>query len=292
MKITLLTTLPSLIENRRIKEEVEARGDTFALVDMKEFSYKVINDTLSVPQMDVLLASDVVIVRGIFNAVKSIASLVAYLRAKGVRVFDNNLSSHPYSIDKVVDVFKLALAHIPTPNTVYARSFDEYPQLLEQVGYPAIIKSTRMGKGVGVNKYDTKEEAAQYINELKSNDANAKSYLIQSYIPYEHDLRVLVIGRTMYAMKRIPQSGEFRANFSLGGSVEPFPLTPEIEELSLRAITAVGLEIAGVDILIEPNGKKYILEVNHTPGFEGMEKALNSNIGSKFLEYVLDAAHI
>jgi RimK family alpha-L-glutamate ligase len=290
MKIALLTTLSGLVETSRIKEEIEKLGHEFVFVDLKGFAYTNFDGEVNLPEMKTLLECDVVIARGIFNSLKSIATLLGYLRSKGVKVFDNNISTHLYSIDKVVDIFKLSLAQVPVPNTVYARSFSEYPGHFDKIGFPLVIKATRMGKGAGVFKFDNKESAEEYINTLQKGEIQAKSLLIQSFIPYVHDLRVLVIGRTMYGMKRIPGEGEFRANFSLGGAVEPFPLTNEIKELAADAIKAVGLEVAGVDILIEENGKMCVLEVNHTPGFEGMEKATNENIGKVYVDYALSTA--
>ncbi len=96
----------------------------------------------------------------------------------------------------------------------------------------------------------------------------------------------------MYCMRRIPKTGDFRANFSLGGSVELFPITPEIEELSKRAIKSIGLSIAGVDVLIDKDNKLYILEVNHTPGMIGMEEATGENISKIYLEYAIAHAKL
>jgi glutathione synthase/RimK-type ligase-like ATP-grasp enzyme len=89
-------------------------------------------------------------------------------------------------------------------------------------------------------------------------------------------------------MKRIPRQGDFRANFSLGGTVEPFKVTPEIEELALRATKACGLLMSGVDVLVERNnGKLWILEANRTPGLEGITKAMGNEIADQVLEHMI-----
>ena len=94
----------------------------------------------------------------------------------------------------------------------------------------------------------------------------------------------------MYSMKRIPGEGEFRANFSLGGKVEIFKPDLETRDMALEAMRAVELKVGGVDVLITKDGKKCILEVNHTPGFVGMEEATKENITRKYVELVIEKA--
>jgi len=84
--------------------------------------------------------------------------------------------------------------------------------------------------------------------------------------------------------------GDFRANFSLGGTVEPFLLTDADKKLSITALNAIGMSVGGVDILIDKMNNRYILEVNHTAGFVGMEKATNKNIGKIFVEHAFKNA--
>ena len=91
----------------------------------------------------------------------------------------------------------------------------------------------------------------------------AKDYLLQEFIDYQVDLRVLAIGKKLFAMRRLPGKNEWRANFSLGGSVAPYVLEETDQKLARQAMKAVGLTIGGVDILISKNGQKYVLEVNH-----------------------------
>jgi len=289
MKIALATTLPSLIENKRIEEEVKALHHDFQLVNLKEFSFVIHDGQLTVDQLENLKA-DIVIVRGIFNSIKPISALVDDLRRRGVRVFDNNLTNHKYSINKIADTVKLSLKGIPVPNSAYLRSFDHYAASAEVLGFPVVIKSTRMGKGAGVYKVDSPEELKDFIEKLKKEDKQPGSHMIQEFIPYVYDLRVLIIGSDVYAMRRIPGEGEFRANFSLGGAVELFDLDEATRDLAKKALHAIDMTVGGVDVLITKDEKKYILEVNHTAGMVGMEKATNENIARLFVNHAIKHA--
>jgi len=289
MKIALATTLPSLIENKRIEEEVKALHHDFQLVNLKEFSFVIHDGQLTVDQLENLKA-DIVIVRGIFNSIKPISALVDDLRRRGVRVFDNNLTNHKYSINKIADTVKLSLKGIPVPNSAYLRSFDHYAASAEVLGFPVVIKSTRMGKGAGVYKVDSPEELVKFIEKLKKEDKQPGAHMIQEFVPYVYDLRVLIIGSDVYAMRRIPGEGEFRANFSLGGAVELFDLDESTRDLAKKALHAIDMTVGGVDVLITKDEKKYILEVNHTAGMVGMEKATNENIARLFVNHAIKHA--
>lgn len=286
MHIVLITTRVSLEENKRLKDEAKKMGHEFTLLDLKDFEYEVISGKLTVPQF-AGLNPDLVIVRGIFNAVKSIAMFITGLRKKGIKVFDNNFTSHIYSINKIADVMKLSQSDIPLPDTFHLHAYDKFVPSAKRIGFPVICKLARTGKGAGVYKFDNETDLQNFVMELENREIEPKSYMLQEFIPYVHDLRILIIGEQMFCMKRIPGEGEFRANFSLGGSVELFDLDEEGKKMAIKALHAVDLQIGGVDMLITADNKRYILEVNHTAGFIGMEKATGINIGKIWMEYAL-----
>ncbi len=289
MKIALVTTLPKLIENKRIEEEVKNMGHDFQLVDMQEFGFIIKDGNLKVDQIENLKA-DIVIVRGVFLAIKTISEIVKTLRGKGTKIFDNNFLEHRYSIDKVTDIVKLSIAGISVPDTYYSRDFTNYKKLAKDLGYPFVMKSSRMGKGASVFKIESEEELISLIDTLENDGKSAKSFVLQEFIPYEYDLRVLVIGEDVFTMRRIPAEGEFRANFSLGGRVEPFNLDNKGKKLAIAALGAVDMSVGGVDILITKDNKRCILEVNHTAGFVGMEKATRKNIAKVYLNHAIETA--
>lgn len=289
MRIALLTTLPKLTENKRIAAEVENLGHQFRLIDLQGFQFVAGNDGLVVGEVGEV-DFDLAIVRGIFNSIKPIAVVINMLRSKGVKVFDNNLTNHLYSIDKVTDIAKLATSAISVPKTSYSHDFKDYPGFAAETNYPVIVKLTRSGKGANVYKADDQDKLLKLISELEAKGKSAKSYIMQEFVDYEHDLRVLVIGGSVFAMKRIPRQGDFRANFSLGGTVELFDLESADKELAIKALAAVDMSVGGVDILIDKKGNRFILEVNHTAGFVGMEEATKKNIGKIFVDHALAQA--
>lgn len=289
MHIVLITTRTSLEENKRIEDEIRSLGHEFTMLDMTEFEYSVVGGKLSVVRFGDL-KPDIVIVRGIFNAVKSIATFINGLRKEGIKVFDNSFTEHIYSINKIVDVMKLAHANIPIPDTFHLHHFDKFVPSAKQIGFPVICKLARTGKGAGVYKFDTETNLQNFLTELQNREIEPTSYMLQQFIDYKHDLRILIIGDKYFCMKRIPADGEFRANFSLGGTVELFELDEQGQKLAFDALRAVGLSIGGVDMLITEDGKRYILEVNHTAGFIGMELATSTNIGKIWVEHAIASA--
>lgn len=288
MKIALVTTLPGLKENERIATEAKNLGHEFELVDLKDFNFFL---KPGLEQQLVHLDADVVVVRGIFNSIKATATILESLRKKGIRIFDNNFLTQQYLIDKVTDLLKLSLNNIPVPKTAYSRNFQDYLQMADDLKYPVIFKSTRMGKGANVFKLENRTSLEELLNDLQRKGKNAKSYLMQEFVDYEHDLRVLVIGERIFTMKRIPGDGEFRANFSLGGKVELFDLDSDGQALARQALKAVGMSVGGVDILIDKQNKRYILEVNHTAGMVGMEEATGENITQIYLNHAINSAY-
>lgn len=289
MKITLITSNTELAEIERIREEAEGAGHTISVVDFTKFHYSYVDGMVSFhPQIP---QTDMAIVRGMFSAMRSVEPLSQYLKSRAIRVFDNNLFVHKYSINKVFDTTKLIFAGIPVPDFYHSRTYEGLYEYAEKMKYPAIIKTAGTGKGVAIYLVASRSEMVSALKSREKEKVKARKIVIQNYVDYKYDLRVLVIGEAMYCMRRIPKKGDFRANFSLGGSVEKFGLTGEIRELAEKAVGAIGLKVAGVDILIDASGKMYVLEVNHTPGFTGMEKATGLNIGKIYLDYALSNAH-
>lgn len=286
MNIALITTLPSLSENKRIKEEAKDLGHRFEFIDLANFSFYTYEGKIVVSSLKGF-RGDLVIVRGIFNSIKPISTVINNLREKGTKVFDNNFIEHKYSIDKVTDFIKLAHEGIPTPATGYTRDFGKFGELGDKIGYPLVVKSTRSGKGAAVFKIDSKNKLSSLIQDLEGDGKKAKSYLLQKFVPYKYDLRCLVIGENVFTMRRIPAKGEFRANYSLGGSVVPFSLDKAGRDLAIKALKTIDMSVGGVDILITKDDKRYILEVNHTAGFVGMEKATGKNIAKVYIEHAI-----
>ena len=137
MNIIFVTTRASLEENKRIETEARNMGHEFLLLDLKDFEYAVTDGKLIVREFT-NLKPDIIIVRGIFNSVKSIATYIKGLRQKGTKVFDNNFFEHLYSINKVSDFIKLAQSGIPIPDSFHLHSYD--PGILNDIPLYAAMK--------------------------------------------------------------------------------------------------------------------------------------------------------
>jgi gamma-F420-2:alpha-L-glutamate ligase len=287
MHILIITTLDSA-EITRLKEEGEKLGHKMTVSHLGEMSFSAIDGKLDIPGVSGV-EPDLVVLKGITKNKAPIVSLVRSFRESGVKVFDNNFSDHQYTINKVTDLIKLAKKGVPIPSTIHVTEFSDWYSSAEKLGYPVVIKLVGAGKGAGIFKADNAQNVDEIIEKAAQMDKEAKRFIIQKFIEYKHDLRVLIIGKETFVMKRIPGEGEFRANFSLGGSVEPFELDQAGIDLARRAIEAIDMSIAGVDLLITET-MRYVLEVNHTPGFMGMEQATGKNIAKIYLEHAIEQA--
>lgn len=281
-------------ENKTLKELLEACNylkHDGVLVDIDDLILEVESGATRVRWVKGdLLAYDIYFIRNVFHAMKKTILVIDWLRWKGKKVLDNNLSIVKYTINKFRTFFELANAGLPVPKTLYCQSKKHFMKCVDEIGYPVIIKSNSSGRGVGVYKCNNEDDVNQLIDMLENKGRDYKKMLIQEYIPYKRDLRVFILGgHAVAAMQRIPKAGEFRANFSLGGSVVKTQLTQEIKSLAEKAAEVTLAEIAGVDLLETYNGEYYILEVNRgAPGITGISKATGENFAVKLINYIVD----
>jgi ribosomal protein S6--L-glutamate ligase len=180
----------------------------------------------------------------------------------------------------------LARNRIPVPRTTYVRDIIDVETAVEFVGgLPVVVKVTQGTQGQGVFLRHTIREAQNLVEGLL---LTGRAVLIQEYIAESHgkDIRALVVGdRVVASMRRRARGREFRSNYHLNGTVEKVDLLPEYEEAACRAARVLGLHIAGVDLLEAKNGP-LVLEVNSSPGLEGIEKASEVNVASEIIDYV------
>ncbi|MDI6691989.1 MAG: RimK family alpha-L-glutamate ligase [Anaerosomatales bacterium] len=188
--------------------------------------------------------------------------------------------------DKLLAHQMLAAAGVPFPKTVLARKPSDVAKMVRLVGGPPVVLkliSGTHGKGVMLGK-DLDEIQAS----LETVWALNQTLLIQEYVGRQQpgtDIRVIVVGgRVLGAMKRVAKLGRFRANVHQGATVEPYGLTEELEWLAVRATEAMGLDVAGVDIVETESGFS-VIEVNSAPGFEGFERATGINVAAAILRY-------
>ena len=181
----------------------------------------------------------------------------------------------------------LARNRIPTPRTAYVRDMQDIERAIEAVGgLPVVVKVTQGTQGQGVFLRHTLHETRNLVQGLL---VTGKAVLIQPYISESHgkDIRALVVGGKVVAcMRRKARGREFRSNYHLNGTVEKVEITDEYSEVACRAARVLGLNVAGVDLL-EGNDGPLVLEVNSSPGLEGIEKASGVKVAGAIIEYVM-----
>ncbi|WKZ24346.1 MAG: RimK family alpha-L-glutamate ligase [Candidatus Dojkabacteria bacterium] len=233
---------------------------------------------------------DVLLVREVFAYFKYALNIISYLKKHGKVVVDNNLASEKMMINKLIDGQRIVQAGLPFPKTYHAHTLENYlamiPRIDKEVGFPVVIKHRSSGKGAKIYKLEDRLDLENTLTDLQEENKLGRFY-IQEYLPLAADYRVLVVAdQVVGAMLRIPKKGDFRANFSLGGTVEPAELTDEMKDLATRAAQATNANFGGVDIVYTTDKKPYLLEVNRTPGFEGFTKAHGIDVAKMFVDYV------
>ena len=188
--------------------------------------------------------------------------------------------------DKLFQMQILA-ENFPVPKTMLAKFPVDAKLVEKQFKFPVVVKALSGMQGSGVFLSPDAQSFEDLSNLIMITNQNAE-IILQEFIDNSRgrDLRVFVIGdKVIGCMERYSTDNSFKANFSRGGGVRAYDVTPEIEELALAVTREVGLEIAGVDLLFDKDGFK-ICEVNSSPGFKGMEQATSKNVGEEIIQHI------
>ena len=195
------------------------------------------------------------------------------------------------SRDKLRALQLLSRFGIDIPRTVMCRFREEVPDAVEMVGgLPCVIKLIQGAQGVGVMLASTMAEVQGMLDTLWT---LGQEILLQELVAESRgkDVRALVVGdRVVAAMRRTARAGEFRSNIHRGGSAEAVELGREFVETAVKAARVIGLEVAGVDMLESRTGPK-IMEVNSSPGFEGLEAATGKDVATPYVQHAVEFAH-
>ncbi|WP_131782186.1 ATP-grasp domain-containing protein [Legionella gresilensis] len=198
-----------------------------------------------------------------------------------------NTSSAIETVKDRIRVGQLLAHHgLPVPKTMALNLFTSFEIIKKEIGFPLVIKNMISARGIGVCLCET-VNSFQDLMGLLSAQFN-QQLVIQQFIAdsYGRDLRVLVVGQEIVGcMQRISKTG-FKANYSLGGDVEPYNINPDIAKLALECTQIVNLDISGVDLLFGKDGY-FICEANSSPGFKGMELATGEDIATKIMQYII-----
>jgi ribosomal protein S6--L-glutamate ligase len=183
----------------------------------------------------------------------------------------------------------LTAAGLSCPDTVFVNDESGFFRAVDQLGgYPVVAKQTSGRQGDGVLRIMDVSDARQRA--IAALD-HRRGLMVQRYIPPDdrRDIRVLVIdGEVVCAASLIPSKGEFRANFHLGSNIEAAALGGELKPIAVGAATAVGCDVAGLDIIVDKDGRPFIVEVNYSPGFKGLEAATGLDIAGRIIQLAAD----
>lgn len=195
------------------------------------------------------------------------------------------------SIERVKDKLHmhqvLAQSNLPTPKTMMLKFPVNLAVVKEEIGFPVVIKNIISTRGEGIYLSDSEDRFLDLMELIYSYNQQA-NIILQEYIApsFGRDLRVFIIGgKVIGCMQRKSKSG-FKANYSLGGSVELYPLSEEIEWLATETARLMELDIAGIDLLFDEDKLK-ICEANSAPGFQGLEEVVEEKIAESIMKYVI-----
>jgi len=286
MKIALLARNPRLYSHQRLIEAAAARGHELSPINTLRV---IMNITSHRPTAfyngEVLPKFDAVIPR--IGASVTFYGLAVLRQFEMMGVWSLNESvAIGRSRDKLRSLQILARKGLGLPVTAFAHDPRQTDEVLEMVGgAPAVIKLLEGTQGIGVVLGETAMSAKSVIEAFRSANVNI---MVQEFIKEAKgsDIRALVVGnKVVAAMERTGVKGDFRSNLHRGGSARSIKITPEERSTAVRAARALGLNVAGVDLLRANHGP-VIIEVNSSPGLEGIEKATGKDIAGAIIDFI------
>ena len=290
MKIAILSRKKTLYSTRRLVEAAQQRGHEAHVIDTLRCYMNIVSHKPEIHYRGENLTDfDAVIPR--------IGASITFYGTAVVRQFEmmgvyslNESVAIARSRDKLRSVQLLARKGIGLPVSGFAHSPDDVQDLIKMVGgAPVVIKLLEGTQGIGVVLAETQKAAESVIEAFMGLKANI---LVQEFIQEAGgaDIRCLVIGdKVVAAMQRQAREGEFRSNLHRGGSASLVKITPEERSTAVRAAAVMGLNVAGVDILRSHHGP-VVMEVNSSPGLEGIETITDRDIAGMIIEFIVREA--
>ncbi len=285
MKIAILSRNRKLYSTRRLIEAAESRDHKVRVIDPLRCYMNISSHRPTIHYRGAVLGDyDAVIPR--------IGASITFYGTAVLRQFEmmgvfpvNESVAITRSRDKLRSLQLLSRKGVGLPVTGFAHSPDDVDDLLKTVGgAPLVIKLLEGTQGIGVVLAETRKAAESVIEAFMGLNANI---LVQEFIKEAggSDIRGLVVGgKVMAAMKRQGAEGEFRSNLHRGGTASLIKLTPEERSTAVRAGKIMGLNVCGVDILRSNHGP-VVMEVNSSPGLEGIEGATGKDVASMIIEF-------
>ena len=292
MKLAILSAAAKCYSTMRLRQAAEQRGHQVKVLNTLRFSLGLDHADPDLFFRGKMLSDyDAILPR--------IGTSITYFGTAVVRQFEqqdvytpNTSNGITNSRDKLRSLQILSKHDIGIPQTAFVRDRNDVLPAIERVGgAPVIIKLIEGTQGVGVILADNNKIAEAIIETLHGAKQNV---LIQKFVAESKgkDVRAFVIGdRVVGAIRRVAQGQEFRSNVHRGGKAEAITLAPEYEATAVRAAQILGLRVAGVDML-EATGGPQVMEVNSSPGLEGIEGATGLDIAGAVIDYIANRVNL
>ena len=286
MKIVMMARNPKLYSHQRLIEAAEARGHQIDVIDTLKVYMNITSHHPDVRyQGERLMGYEAVIPRIGASVTTYGLAVLRQFEMMGVWPLNESVAIGR-SRDKLRSLQLLARAGVGLPVTAYAHSSKLADDVIKIAGgAPVVIKLLEGTQGIGVVLGETHNSAKSVIEAFRGVNVNI---LVQEFIKEAggSDIRCLVIGdKVIAAMKRQGAKGDFRSNLHRGGSATSVKITPEERAVATRAAKTLGLNVCGVDLLRSNHGP-VIMEVNSSPGLEGIETATGLDIAGKIIEFM------
>jgi len=289
MRIGILSRNSKLYSTNRLVQAAKVRGHEALVVDVLKCYMNITTNNPTVIYRSrgesVELQFDAVIPRIGASVTTYGCAVLRQFEVGGIYSINESIAI-ARSRDKLRAHQLLARKGVGQPITSYAHSADATLDLIDSVnGAPLIVKIMSSTHGNGVVLAETPKAAESLINAFRGLNAD---FLVQEFIKEAggSDIRCFVIGdKVVAAMQRTAQPGEFRSNLHRGGTAQVVKLRPDERRLAVRAAQVMGLDLAGVDIIRSSHGP-LVLEVNSSPGLEGIENATGKDIAGAIIEYL------
>jgi ribosomal protein S6--L-glutamate ligase len=288
MRIAILSNGTGNYSTKRLKEVAIARGHEVKVIKYRDCyaSIEQNNPTVSYKGVD-LGQFDAIIPRIAANMTRYGTAIVRQLEMQGLYSVSSSIAINR-SRDKLRSMQLLAKAGVGIPNTVVSRNSADIDNLIDKLGgTPVIIKLARGTHGNGVVLAESKKAAKSVLQAFYLTNEDGTNILIQEFVKESAgtDIRAFVVGsRVVASMKRQSLDDDFRSNLHKGGEGAIIKLTEEERKMAVKAARAMGLNVAGVDMMRSERGP-LILEVNASPGF-GIEKVTGRDVATPIIEYV------
>ena len=286
MKIAMLARNAKLYTHKRLKAAAEERGHTLDIINTLRCYMNIASHRPEVYYNgEMLVGYDAVIPRIGASITFYGTAVLRQFEMQGVYPLNESVGIGR-SRDKLRSMQLLARDGIGLPVTTFAHDPKQTEEVLDLAGgAPVVIKLLEGTQGIGVVLADTKRSAKSVVEAFRGAGVNI---LVQEFIKEAGgtDIRAIVIGgKVVAAIKRTGAAGDFRSNLHRGGTAEVIKLSPEERLTAIRSAKAMGLNVCGVDMLRANHGP-VVMEVNSSPGLEGVEAATGLDIASKIIEYI------